>query len=117
MTAPSLVDPCLAQIGPDLAAEPVRADRRPDRRQEQNLEVLAESEEWPYKSHVELHPEQGAFPDRHVAVLGPLTPVDEQSALGSIDVSDPESNELASPQGARVEDLQDEREFAIRVVS
>jgi hypothetical protein len=50
---------------------------------------------------IQPNPEEGPLADRHVAVLGPLAPADEEGAAVEVHVSQPQGDEFAAPQPRR----------------
>ena len=55
---------------------------------------------------VEAEPEEGAFADRDVAVLGAFAAADEDGAAIEVDVSDCEVDQFGAAKRAGVEDLE-----------
>ncbi len=64
-------------------------------------------EAWAAEVEVEAEPEEGAFADWDVAVLGAFAAADEDGAAVEVDVSDGELDQLLAADGAGVEDLED----------
>ena len=61
----------------------------------------------PDEIEIEAHPEEGAFADRDVAILGAFPATDEDGAAVEVDVSDCQVDQLSAPKRAGVEDLED----------
>ena len=103
---PFFVDPGCGEVAADPAGEPVGAEWCADGGEEQSFGVLVVGESWADEVEVEAEPEEGAFADRDVAVLGALAAADEDGAAVEVDVVDCEVDQFGSAKRAGVEDLE-----------
>lgn len=107
VAAPFLVDVGVVQVAPDLAREPVGADRCADGREEELPSGLLTGEAWAGEVEIQAQPKEGALADRHVAVFRALTAPNEDGGAVEVDVRDGQVDQLLPAQGAGIEDLKD----------
>lgn len=106
VAAPFLVDVSVAQVAPDLAREPVGADRCPYGGEEELPGGLL-GEAWAGEVEIQAQPKEGALAYRDVAVLRALAASNKHGRAIKVDVGDGQVDQFLSTQGAGVEDLED----------
>jgi hypothetical protein len=90
VATPALVHICPAEIGADSATEPVGAQWRAHRREEEHFARSGGLEDRPDDPEVETDPEESPLSDRDVTVLGPFASVDEEGPTVKVHVPCPQ---------------------------